>query len=69
MCPPLRPLAKMTREEQIFADLRQAIPKPEAWEARKNEWILEDMCRLVEKIISMRLDPTRNKSLIRRLGR
>ena len=35
----LRPPTPLTREDGIFAALRRAVPKPQAWEARKNAWI------------------------------
>ena len=42
------------REDRLFRDLRKAITKLKVKEACKNEWILEDTCRLVGMRISMR---------------
>ena len=39
---PLRLPTNSTREDRHFADLQRATPKPKAWEARKDAWILED---------------------------
>ena len=65
---PLRPPAKPTREDGIFADLRRAVPKPHARERRKNGWISEDTWRLVDKRVSARRK-TKYQSRIRRLSR
>ena len=40
------------REDGIFAALRKAAPKPQAWDARKNAWISEAMWRLVDERVS-----------------
>ena len=56
-------------EDGIFAALRKAVLKPQAREARKNVWILEDMWRLVNKRVSARRDPVKKQSLIMGLER
>ena len=38
---PLRLPTILTREDGIFAFLRRDFPKPKAWDARENAWILE----------------------------
>ena len=48
----LCPLTAPTREDGIFASLQRAVPKPRAWEARKNAWILAATWRLVDESVS-----------------
>ena len=36
---PLQVPTEPTREDEVFTALRRAVPKPQAREARKNEWI------------------------------
>ena len=43
----LQTLTTPTRQERLFVDLRRAIQKPKAREARKNSCILEYTVRLV----------------------
>ena len=38
---PLRPPTTPMRKDGFFADLQRAVPKPKAWDARKNAWISE----------------------------
>ena len=40
---PLRPPTEPTREDKIFAALRKAVPKPQAREPRRNEWIVSNV--------------------------
>ena len=63
--PPTTP----TKEDGLFAALLSAIPKPKAWEARKNAWILADTWSLVNKRVSARRGPEIDQALIQRLGR
>ena len=49
---PLRPPTEPTREDGIFAALRRSVPKPNARDRHKNEWISEEMWRLVEERVS-----------------
>ena len=58
----------LTREDGLFEDLCQAIPKPKLQEARKNAWISADMWRLVNTKFYIRRDPTRSQGLIQRLS-
>ena len=66
---PLRPPTTQTREEGIFANLRRAVPKPLAREARKNAWILAATWRLVDERVSARRDIAKDQGLIWRLER
>ena len=66
---PLRPSATLIREDEILASLQRAVLKPQAWDARKNAWILEATQRLVKERFSTCQDPTKYQSLIQRLGR
>ena len=50
-------------------DLRKAVPKLGAREARKNEWISAETWRLVDERVSARQDPAKGQIIIRRLGR
>ena len=66
---PLKPPTEPTREDEVFAALRRAIPKPRAREARKNEWILTETWILVYKRVSARRDLAKGQTIIRRLRR
>ena len=63
--PPTAP----TREDGIFTDLRRAVLKPKARDARKNAWILGAPWILVNERFSARQYPAKDQDLIRRLGR
>ena len=65
---PLHPPTYPTREDTIFAALRRFVPKTQAREARKNEWISVATWRLVNDRVSARRDPEKYQTLIRRLG-
>ena len=65
---PLKPPTEPTREDEVFAALRRAVPKPRAWEARENEWILTETWRLVDERVSVRQDLMKGQSIRRRLG-
>ena len=60
---PLLPPTALTREDGIFAALSRAVLKPLARDARKNAWISEDTCRLVNKRFSARQDPAEDQAL------
>ena len=51
---PLWPPITPTGEYGIFTDLLKEIPEPKAQEARKNQWILEKMWKLVDTNVYMR---------------
>ena len=38
----LKPPTEPTREDEVFASLRRAVPKARVREARRNEWILKE---------------------------
>ena len=57
-----------TRADNIFSELRRAIPKPDKWAARHNTWISEVMWILVDDRVSGRQEPGRDQMQIRRLG-
>ena len=57
---PIHPLNTPTREDGLFASLWRVIPKPKAWEARKNTWISADMWSIVYTGVSMCQDPSHN---------
>ena len=65
---PLRPPTEPTREDRIFATLRRAVPKPHARDRHKNEWISEEMWRIIDERVSARRG-TGVQVRIRRLGR
>ena len=58
-----------TREEQLFADLRQAIPKPPVREQRHNSWISAAMWRLINMIVSVHRETDRDQRRLHGLGR
>ena len=66
---PLRSPTTPPREDGLFAALRRAVPKPKAWDARKNAWISEATWIFVNEGVSARRDPARDQSLIQTLGR
>ena len=49
--------------------LRRSVLKAKAQEARRNEWILAETWRLVDKRVSACRDPAKEQALKRRLGR
>ena len=65
----LQPPTTLTREDGIFTALRRAVLKPQAWDAKKNAWILEATWRLIDERVSARRDPAKDQSLIQRLFR
>ena len=58
-----------TRAENIFAELRRAVTKPDKQVAHHNSWILMEMWRLVNKRVSTRREPGQEQRRLRRLGR
>ena len=66
---PLQLPTEPTREDEILADLRRAVPKAQAREARRNEWISAATWRLVDERVSARRYPEKGRTIIRRLGR
>ena len=66
---PLRPPTEPTREDDAFTALRRAIPTARVREARKNEWILTETWRLIDKRVSARWDLAKVQAIKRRLGR
>ena len=65
---PLRPSSTPTREDGIFSALRRAVPKPQAQDMRKNEWISEDTWRLIDKRVSAQQNPAKYQTRIWRLS-
>ena len=66
---PLRLPTDPVGEDKIFAALRRAVPKAQAREARRHEWILAATWRLVDERVSARRDTAKGQTIIRRLGR
>ena len=64
MKPPNRP----TWEDELFGDLRRAVPKPQQQEQHRNAWISEETWRLVDERVTMRRKPRARKGMLR-LGR
>ena len=65
---PLKPPKEPTREDSLFGDLRQAVPKPQPQEQHRNAWIYEETRRLVDERVTMRRK-ARARMGMRRLGR
>ena len=57
-----------TREDELFGDLRRAVPKPQPREQHRNAWVSEETWRLVDERITMRRKP-RARTGLRKLGR
>ena len=66
---PLKPPTETTREYEVFAALRRAVPKARVREARENEWILTGTWRLVDERVSARRDLAKGQAIRRRMGR
>ena len=67
LCLPSRQMR--TRADNIFADLRRAIPKPDKRAAHHNSWILEDTRRIIDERVYMRQETGRDHHRIIWLGR
>ena len=65
---PMKPPKRLTREDELFGDLRWAVPKPQPREQHRNAWISEETWRIVDERVTMILKP-RAQAGIRRLGR
>ena len=65
---PLQPPKEPTREDELFGDLRQAVPKLHDWEKHRNVWISEETRRLADERVSAKRG-TRVRARLRRLGR
>ena len=65
----LRPPIEPTGEDDTFAVLQRAVPKPRVIEARRNEWISTETWRLVNERVSARRDPAKGQAIKIRLGR
>ena len=68
---PLRLSGRQMRTwaDDIFFELRRAIPKPDKWVARHNSWLSAEMWRLADERDSMRRDHRRDQQRLRQLGR
>ena len=53
----VRPPAKPSRTDKLFAALRRAVPRPKPREARRNAWISAETWRLINERVSARRDP------------
>ena len=62
---PLLPPKEPTREDNLFGDLRRAMPKPHEREKHRNAWISNETWRLVDERVSAR----RGLRVQARLGR
>ena len=58
----VRPPAKPSRTDELFGDLRRAVPSPKPQEARRNAWISEEKWRLIDERVSTRRDPRYGKA-------
>ena len=64
----LLPPKEPTKEDELFGDLRRAVPKPHEREKHRNAWISDETWRLSDKRVSVRRG-TRVRARLRRLGR
>ena len=51
---PLLPPKEPTREDELFGDLRRAVPKPHEREKHRNAWISDETWRLANERVSAR---------------
>ena len=66
---PLRTPTTPTREDRIFATLREVILNLRAREASKNSCILESTWRFINTRVSLHQDPAQDQTIIHRLSR
>ena len=66
---PVRPPEKPLRTDELFADLRRAVPRTKPQEARRNAWISAETWRLIDKRVSARPDQRYGTLYRRRLGK
>ena len=51
---PLLPPKEPTREDELFGDIRRAVPKPHEREKHRNAWISDETWRLADERVSAR---------------
>ena len=66
---PLQLPSEPTREDEIFAALRRAVPRALAQETRRKDWISAATWRLVNERVSRCQDPSKGQTITRSLGR
>ena len=66
---PVRPPVKPTSTDELFADLRIAVPRAKPREARRNALILAETWRLIDERVSARQDPRYGTVYRRRMGK
>ena len=59
---------RLTREDELFGDLRRAVLKPHPREQQRNAWISKETWRLIDERVTERRKP-RAQLGMRRLGR
>ena len=64
---PLQPPKDPTREDELFGDIRRAMPKPHEREMHRNTWIYKETWRLADERVSAKRG-TRVRARLRRLG-
>ena len=65
---PLKPPTEPTREDELFGDLRRAVPKPQEQKKHRNAWVSEETWRLTDERVSAKRG-TRVRARLQRLGR
>ena len=66
---PVRPPRAPTRTDELFAALLRAVPRAQPREARRNIWISELTCRLINERVSTRQDPRYGRAFKRQQGK
>ena len=64
---PLQPPKEPTSEDELFGDLRWAVPKPHEQEKHRNAWIFEETWILADERVSAKRG-MRVQAILRRLG-
>ena len=64
---PLQPPKDPTREDELFGDLRRAVPKPHEQEKHRNAWISDETWRIADERVYAKRG-TRVRARLRRLG-
>ena len=65
---PILPPKDTTRGDELFGDIRRAVPKPHEQEKHRTVWISDKTWRLADERVSARRG-TRVRARLRRLGR
>ena len=58
----------MTREDELFMEFRQGIPKTPHIKRRRRPWIYEETWRVIDVRVNLRKDPPCDQIRVKALG-